>query len=224
MATKKSPATKKNPESPKSPVQVLKEANCPTSSGKSILGYQVGTDDSGAIYLKVASNDGGGFFSNEWIAFTDIQAALTEWPEDRGVTSIAFSRTFSGRSSNTPGFLIAVLCAEGILEPMADKKRVHQACDAAPFLASVEELRKEACITTGKKPAAKATPKVKTVPKAKAKSPRKATAKTAKTPRKPPAHPAKGNSSTNSPPLAPREYFGRSLKKHFYKTTERKAP
>jgi hypothetical protein len=63
-----------------------KEANCPTSSGKSILGYQVGTDDSGAIYLKVSSNDGGGFFS-----------------------------------ANTPGFLIAVLCAEGLLEPMPKK-------------------------------------------------------------------------------------------------------
>ena len=72
MATKKSPATKKNPENPKNPVQVLKEANCPTSSGKSILGYQVGTDGSGAIHLKVSSNDGGGFFSNEWISYLSL--------------------------------------------------------------------------------------------------------------------------------------------------------
>jgi hypothetical protein len=180
MATKKSPATKKNPENPKNPVQILKEANCPTSSGKSTLGYQVGTDDSGSIYLKVACNDGGGFFSNEWIAFADIQAAVEAWPEDQGITSMTFRKIFRGKSANTPGFLIAVLCAEGILEPMPDKKRVHQACDPAPFLASLEELQ------DGSTPAPKAISKAKTevAPKAKAKVPAKRTAKTAKTPRK----------------------------------------
>ena len=165
MATKKSPATKKNPDKPKTPVQTLKEANCPTSSGKSILGLQVGTDDSGEIYLKVASNDGGGFFSNEWIAFTDIQAAIEAWPEDQGITSMTFRKIFRGRSSNTPGFLIAVLVAEGLLAPMVGKSRVHQACDPATFLASVAELMKEAGNTSSKKPAAKA----KAAPKAKAK-------------------------------------------------------
>jgi hypothetical protein len=184
MASKKTPATKKNPKNPEYPGQVLKEAHCPTSSGKSILGYQVGIDDSGAIYLKVASNDGGGFFSTEWIAFTDIQVAIEAWPEENGITSMTFRKIFRGKSANTPGFLIAVLCAEELLEPMPKRQRVHQACDPAPFLASVEELKEEAGITSGKKPAAKATPKVKTVPKAKAKSPSKATAKTAKTPRK----------------------------------------
>ena len=180
MATKKSPATKINPETPINPVQVLKEVNCPTSSGKSILGYQVGTDDSGAIYLKVASNDGGGYFSTEWIAFADIQAAIEAWPKDQGVTSMAFRKIFRGKSANTPGFLIAILAAENLLEPMADKKRVHQACDPAPFLSSVEELKEEAGITSGKKPAAKAKAKpkakVKTTPKAKAKTPRKSPA------------------------------------------------
>ena len=184
MATKKSRATKKNPENPKNPVQVLKEANCPTSSGKSILVAQVGTDDSGAIYLKVASNDGGGFFSNEWIAFTDIQAALQTWPEDQGITSMTFRKIFRGKSANTPGFLIAVLCAEGLLEPMPDKKRVHQACDPATFLASVEELKEEAGNTSGKKPAAKAKAKAAPKAKAKPKTPTKRTAKTTKTPRK----------------------------------------
>jgi hypothetical protein len=196
MATKKSTATKKNPETPENPVQVLKEANCPTSSGKSILGYQVGTDDSGAIYLKIASNDGGGYFSNEWIAFTDIQAAVEAWPEDQGVTSMTYRKIFRGKSANTPGFLIAVLCAEGLLEPMPKKQRVHQVCDPAPFLASVEELRMGAGITSGKKPAAKAKAKAKTKPKAKAKvatkTSTKTTAKTAKTPRKSPAASRKG--------------------------------
>jgi hypothetical protein len=182
MATKKSPATKINPENPEYPVQVLKEATCPTSSARSTLTYQVGVDESGAIYLKVASNDGGGFFSNEWIAFTDIQAAIEAWPDDQGITSMTFRKIFRGKSANTPGFLIAVMLATGLLEPMADKKRVHQACDPAPFLASVEELMKEAGNTFSKKPAAKAKPKAKA--KVASKTPTKRTAKTAKTPRK----------------------------------------
>jgi hypothetical protein len=100
--------------------------------------------------------------------------------------------TSSGKSANTPGFLVAVLCAEGILEPMGDKKRVHQACDPAAFLNSLEELQP----ATGKKPATKAKAsakaKSKAAPKAKAKSPATGNPKTVKTPRKTPAPSRKG--------------------------------
>jgi hypothetical protein len=181
MATKKSTAAKINPKTRETPVQVLKEGTCPTSSGKSNLGYQIGVDDTGTILLRVSSNDGGGFFSNEWIAFADIQAAIEAWPDDQGITSMTFRKIYRGKSSNTPGFLIAVLCAEGLLEQMPKKQRVHQACDPSDFLASVGELCKEAGITSGKKPAAKAKAK----PKAKAKANAKAAPKAkAKTPRK----------------------------------------
>ncbi len=132
MARKKSPATKINPKKPEYPVQVLKEDTCPTSSGKSTLTYQVGVDESGATHLKVSGNDGGGFWSAEWVSFTGIQAALTEWPEDQGITSMTFRKIFRGKSANTPGFLIAVLVAEGLLEPMPGKSRVHQARDWRP--------------------------------------------------------------------------------------------
>ena len=186
MPAKKSTATKINPNNPESPVQVLKEATCPTSSGKSNLGYQIGTDDSGAIHLKVSSNDGGGMFSPEWVNYTDIQAAIEEWPADQGITSMTFRKTFHGKSSNTPGFLIAVLVATGLLEPMEGKSRVHQACDPSTFLDSVVELQNEAGNKPGGKPTASAKPraKAKAAPKTKAKTPRKPTAKTAKTPRK----------------------------------------
>ena len=174
-------AKAKTAVSTEKPIQVLKEATCPTSSGKSTLGYQIGADDTGAIHLRVSSNDGGGFFSNEWVALADIQAALKAWPEDQGITSMTFRKIFRGKSSNTPGFLIAVLVAAGLLEPMEGKSRVHQACDPSAFLDSVKALQ-GGTTTVDKKRAPKA--KAKAAPKAKAKSPRKATAKTAKTPRK----------------------------------------
>ena len=124
MPAKKSPATDKTPNNPENPIQVLKEATCPTSSGKSTLGYQIGADNTEAIHLKVSSNDGGGFFSNEWVALADIQTALQTWPEDQGITSMTFRKIFRGKSANTPGFLIAILVAAGLLEPMEGKSRV----------------------------------------------------------------------------------------------------
>ena len=176
MATKKSQATRLNSDKPENPIQVLKEGTCPTSSGKSTLGYQIGIDEAGSIHLKVASNDGGGFFSNEWISFPDIQTAITEWPEDQGITSMTFRKIFRGKSANTPGFLTAVLVAEGLLEPEPGKSRVHLACDPSAFLDSVNALQ-EGDEPAGKKrvPRAKAKPeaKAKTAPNAKAKPPRK---------------------------------------------------
>lgn len=187
MATKKSTAIKLNPDNPETPIHALKEATCPTSSGKSTLTYQVGEDESGTIYLKISGNDGGGFWSPEWVAYKSIEQAISEWPIDQGITSMAFRKIFRGKSANTPGFLVAVLCDLGLLEPIGEKKRVHQACDPATFLASLEELQQ----ATGKQPATKAkTPakaKSKAAPKAKAKSRAASNAKTAKTPRKSPA-------------------------------------
>jgi hypothetical protein len=168
-------------DNPEKSVQVLKEGTCPTSSGKSNLGYQIGVDDSGVIQLRVSSNDGGGFFSNEWIAFADIQAAIEAWPQDQGISSTTYRKILRGKSANTPGFLIAVLVAERLVESMPGKSRVHQACDPSTFLDSVKALQGSAT-TTGKKRAPRA--KAKAAPKAKPKMPAKATAKTAKTPRK----------------------------------------
>ena len=178
-------AKAKTAVSTENPIQTLKEATCPTSSGKSTLGYQIGIDDSGAIHLKVSSNDGGGFFSNEWVALADIQAALQAWPDDQGVTSMALRGIFQGKSANTPGFLIAVLVAEELLEPMPKKQRGHQACDPATFLASVEALRTGTATNIETKPMVKA-------PKAKSKLARKPAAKNPKAPRKPPTTSRKG--------------------------------
>ena len=101
---------------------------------------------------------------------------------------MTFRKIFRGKSANTPGFLIAVLVAAGLLETMEGKSRVHQACDPSTFLDSVAELQNEAGNKPGGKPTAKAKPrakaKAKAAPKDKAKTPRKPTAKTAKTPRK----------------------------------------
>jgi hypothetical protein len=52
-----------------------------------------------------------------------------------------FRKIFRGKSANTPGFLIAALVAEGLIERVPGKTRVHQTCDPATFLASLDELK-----------------------------------------------------------------------------------
>ena len=40
------------------------------------------------IHLRIHSNDGGGYFSQEWVAWVDIQKALDKVPKDQPITSI----------------------------------------------------------------------------------------------------------------------------------------
>ena len=178
MAAKKSKSKKVNTETTRNPIQVLKDDTCPTSSGKSTIGYQVGCNEAGEVFFRLTSNTGGGMFTKSWISYTDVQTALASWPDDQAITSMALRSISRGKSANDAGFHTAILVAQGLLEKNSGKSRVHRACDPAPFLASVEELKKGA----GIKPAAK--PKAKPKAKAKAKTANKRSAKTAKTPRK----------------------------------------
>ncbi len=182
MSAKKSPTTKQNPETPVIPVRVLREATCNSLEGSATLHYKIGLDEAGEIQLKIEKNSGGGFFSAEWVAFNAIQEAFTDWPEDTPINSMALRPLFKGKSVNTPSFMLAVLTAEKLLEPMPKRKRVHRATDPAAFLATVDELKKDAGINPAAKP--KAKPRAKAKPAVKAKTATRSSAKTAKTPRK----------------------------------------
>lgn len=176
MAT--NPARKKSTsaKSAEAGFTLLKEATCPTSTGKSTLGYQVGIDEKGDLQFKLTSNTGGGHFTSSWISFTEVQAALKAWPEDQPVTSMALRPLSRGKSANDAGFATAVLVAEGFLVKVPGKSRVHEAIDPAEFTAIVNKLKAGGGMPAKKparKPKAKASAKAKSAPKAKAKSARK---------------------------------------------------
>jgi hypothetical protein len=146
-STKKSVTNTKEAPS----IKPLRKSTCPTLSGKATLTYELGKDTSKALHYRVTENDGGGFFSTEWLPWKDIEVAIYA---DEPVTSICLRSLFKGKSVNTSGFLMAVLVAEGLLEALPEKKRLFK--------------------TTGKSPSgAKASPR-KTAPK---KTPAKKTRK-----------------------------------------------
>ena len=107
-------------------LKILKKGTCLTLSGKSKLSYVIGTDDK-EVYIRIASNTGGGFYSGEWIAVQDIESALNKTPDN--ITSLALFKLFKGKSVNTPGYLLAVLKHEGVVEAVRGKKRRHMLVD-----------------------------------------------------------------------------------------------
>ncbi|MEQ8262572.1 hypothetical protein [Pseudohaliea sp.] len=132
MATqRRSRRARKNPTAPETPTDVTatRQATCPSLGSGTKLGYEIGTDPAGTPCVRLTSNAGGGFFSQEWIALPAIQAALDAWPEEWRLTSYALAPLFHGKSANNPSFLAAVLVAEGVLRVRPDRKRYLERAD-----------------------------------------------------------------------------------------------
>ena len=118
-------------------MHILKTAICDSLTGKSTLTYQIGTLPDSTLHVRITKNTGAGFFNGEWIALEDIHRKLeTANP----VTSIALQPLFKGRSTNTPGFLLAVLVHERLLRPLKGKKRGHEFLDPDGFDAKMKKL------------------------------------------------------------------------------------
>jgi hypothetical protein len=126
MATKK-PVSK--------PMRILKVGTCPTLSGASNLAYHVGYDTE--IHFRIWGNTGGGLFGREWVTLTRLQASLeTDTPVTAGTLKRA--GVCKGKSANTPGFLLAVLKAEGLVEPL--EQGGHTKADPSGFLTEMGNL------------------------------------------------------------------------------------
>ena len=151
-------------------MRVLSTETCDTLSGSSKLTYHIGSMPDGEIYLRVHSNTGGGFFSQEWISLQDILTALKKRPDGKPITSILLNPLFRGKSANTPGFLLAVLLHERLVRSLQGKLRRHELADPSVFTAKVDKLlagvvddvkgkaAKTAGNTAKKAPIKKATP------------------------------------------------------------------
>ena len=56
-------------------IRVLKIATCPTLSGKSQLTYHVGCTSDSAVEFRIYASNGGGTFSQEWVAWQEIRVS-----------------------------------------------------------------------------------------------------------------------------------------------------
>jgi hypothetical protein len=147
---------------------VLKRASCPTLSGKSTLHYELGLDAKQALLFRITACNGGGFFSKEWVTLPAIRSALQK---STAVTAILLFPLFKGKSVNTPGYLLAVLRAEKLIQPLPGKIRVHELCpDWDARVASIVQ-GSSGKASTGKPSASRPKPASKTKPAATKPSP-----------------------------------------------------
>lgn len=121
-------------------VRVLKTATCPSLSGKSKLTYDIGCKADSQIMVRVHGNSGEGFFNKDWVGLAGLSQLLAKLPVGKAITSATFKPVLRGKSTNTAGFLLAVLKHEGLVRALKDKSRTYELLDAKEFMARVQEL------------------------------------------------------------------------------------
>ncbi len=109
------------PEQP----EVTKTATCPSLSGASTLTYEIGTRKQDT-FLRLSGNTAAGLFCKEWIPLSQITDLLATG----SITSTTLKAVYQGKSSNSAGFLLAVLKAEGIARLLEGK--THHYIAATP--------------------------------------------------------------------------------------------
>ena len=120
--------------------RIVKVGECLNLSAKFKLTYHIGIDDQDSIMIRVAENEGSGYFSQEWVMLNTILSKLDS--AKKPLTSFSLHGIFAGKSANTPGFIFAVLYTEGIVERDLENPRVYVACDPKPVIESIEALIK----------------------------------------------------------------------------------
>ena len=109
---------------PEQPI-VTKTATCPSLSGASTLNYEVGSTEKDT-FIRITGNTAAGMFCKEWVPLPKITDLLTAG----SITSTSLKVLYQGKSSNSAGFLLAVLKAEGIVCLMEGK--THHYIAATP--------------------------------------------------------------------------------------------
>ena len=127
--------TETNPE-----IRILKTASCPALSGKSQLTFNIGCNPAGEVHFQVCGNTGGGYWNDDWVAQSSIQAVLDRLPKESPITSATFRSIYPSKSTNSPGFLAAVLKDIGLLQPSKDKPRCYELGSPNVFIEEVNAL------------------------------------------------------------------------------------
>ncbi|WP_319586758.1 hypothetical protein [uncultured Desulfobulbus sp.] len=115
-------------------MRTIKTGYCPSLSGRTTLTYHVGWLEA-KISFRLFENSSGGLFSKEWVSLERLGIE-----EGKPISATAIQSLFSGKSSNTGGFLLAVLLKEGLIKPIDSKGRHYQGCDPEAFKTAMQTL------------------------------------------------------------------------------------
>jgi hypothetical protein len=102
-------------------IHVVESGSCPTLTGKSTLGYDVGRDPSDALHLRIRSNSGNGRFSKDFLPLQALMDALGKAKPP--ITSGTFRAVCRAKSANQAPFLLAVFAHKGLVQRLPGKLR-----------------------------------------------------------------------------------------------------
>ena len=151
-------------------IRVLKNASCPSISGRSTLTYHLGVSPDSDVKLRVFANSGGGFFCKGWLSLKAIQQIIEKRTAANPVVSSAFGGLFAGKSVNTTGFILAILKHIGLVTPIKGKPRCYEAADSSSFMAELKALIESSVDLNPDKPITPSVPSKKETAKAKQKA------------------------------------------------------
>ena len=77
------------------------------------------------LYMTLVANEGGGYYSREVFSVAGVEACLPPDPA-QAFAAKCLAPAMRGKSSNHPGFLAAILRAEGLLLPVDGQAHLHQ--------------------------------------------------------------------------------------------------
>lgn len=124
-------------------ITVLKKEMTKSVTGKSHIHYEIGNDLNSVMYIRVITNTGGGYFSNEWVSFAAIYKELDN-QGNKPLTSSLLSSLYAGKSVNTPAFLLAAMLHEGLIIPHPERARCYAKSDPTEFIKGIQALAAKA--------------------------------------------------------------------------------
>ena len=130
----------------KQEMRILKTSECPSLSGNSTLSYNIGLNDDNEIQLCLIGNTGKGIFNKDWISLEEIDSLLAT--EKGPITSGSLKELFNGKSSNSAGFVLAVILSEGLLKISSNNERHYERIDQKEYRKIIQAYTKK---KTGKK-------------------------------------------------------------------------
>ena len=125
-------------------ITILKTASCPSLSGKSTLTYNIGANATSEIQFQLVTNDGGGYFNDDWIPYIGIQEVLSQLPNSQEITSGTLRPIYPSKSTNSPGFMLAVLKSLGLVQTSQTNPRCYELMDATAFMVEVNAVLESA--------------------------------------------------------------------------------
>jgi hypothetical protein len=112
------------------------------------MSCKIGCNDDRDIYFCLTGNSGAGIFNKDWIALEEIDSLLAT--EKGPITSGSLKELFDGKSSNSAGFVLAVILSEGLLKISSNNERHYERIDPKEYRKIIQAYNKKKTVKKGK--------------------------------------------------------------------------